>query len=153
MMADEKVYHRVSINPRLRKLDVIIRGVSPRAYREFKARAAKLGLKLRDALRQAIESYAAAGPAVTSVLADPNNETYEKMRPELLKKYYGKHVAIANGKLVAVADSLQELGAMLRELNITRALGLQVGHEQGGEAGEWLWGSIAQDNIRTTRRE
>jgi len=141
------------IHPSVRKLDVIIRGVSPKAYREFKARAAKLGLRLRDALRQAIQNWAAVDPAVTSVLADPNNETYEKTKPELLKKFYGKHVAIADGKLVAVADSLQELGAKLRELNITRALGLHVGHDEGGEAGEWLWGSIALDNVRTTRRE
>ena len=133
-------------------MDVIIRGVSPKAYREFKARAAKLGLRLRDALRQAIESWAARGPAATPVLADTNNETYEKMKAELLKKFYGKHVAIADGKLVAVADSLQELGAKLRELSITRALGLHVGHEESGEAGEWLWGSIVLDDVRTTRQ-
>jgi len=134
-------------------LDVIIRGVSPKVYREFKARAAKLGLRLRDALGQAMQSWTGNGSLLTPVVADLNNQAYEKMKPELLKNFNGKHVAIANGELVAVADSLEELGARLRELNICRALGLHVGREETGEAGEWLWGSIALDNVRTTARE
>jgi len=134
-------------------LDVIIRGVSPKLYREFKSRAAKLGLKLREALQQAMEIWAGRSSGLASVVLDLNNQSYVKMKPELLKKYYGKHVAIANGELVAVADSLEELGAMLRELNIVRAVGLHVGREESGEAGEWLWGSIALENVGTTTKQ
>lgn len=134
------------------KLDIIIRGVKPKTYREFKARAAKLGIKLRDALQQAMASWVAQSSTATSVAGDLNNQAYEKMKSNLLKNYYGKHIAIAGGELVAVANSLEQLGTRLRKLNVGKALGLHVGYEEIGETGEWLWGSIALENVRTTTR-
>ncbi len=134
-------------------MDVIIRGVSPKVYREFKARAAKLGLRLRDALGQAMGSWAGGGSVSTAALADVDNQAYQRMKPELLKKFRGKHVAIAKGEVVAVADSVEDLGAKMRKLSITRALGLHVGREERSEVGEWLWGSIAPENVRATKRE
>ncbi|OQY45565.1 MAG: hypothetical protein B6242_10010 [Anaerolineaceae bacterium 4572_78] len=38
-----------------------------------------------------------------------NNQTFEIMQAELNKKYHGKWIAIAHGKLVWVGDTLEEL--------------------------------------------
>ena len=39
-------------------MDVIIRKVPSKAYREFKGRAARVGMRLGDALKEAMESWA-----------------------------------------------------------------------------------------------
>jgi phosphoserine phosphatase len=131
-------------------LDVIIRDVRSKVYREFKARAAKLGLKLGEALKLAMESWVGAETSTSVVGGSVENETYRKMKAELFRSYHGKHIAIAGGRLVAVSGSLDELARKLRDLGVSRALTVEVGKEESGEGGEWLWGSIALENASTT---
>ena len=133
-----------------RNLDAIIRGVNAKAYREFKARASRLGLRLGEALKLAMESWSAEPVTPSPVAKDVDNEAYRRMRHELIRRYPGKHIAIAAGKLAAVSDSLDELASELRKLKVSRALTVEVEREESGEGGEWLWGSIAQETASGT---
>jgi len=90
-------------------LDVIIRNVTAKTYREFKARAAKMGLRVGEALRYAMESWISSSGKERGLAVDPNDEAFKRMRVELEKPYHGKHIAIANGQLIAVANTYDEL--------------------------------------------
>jgi hypothetical protein len=131
-------------------LDIIIRNVESKAYREFKARAAKAGMRLGEALKQAMESWSAPTDSEASPPHDQNDDAFRRMRSVLERKYAGKYIAIANGQLVAVADTLERLAAELRERRITRCRTVRLSVEETGEGGEWLWSSIGQEIASTT---
>ncbi len=126
-------------------MDVIIRNVTAKTYREFKARAAKMGLKIGEALRYAMEAWITSSEKETGLVLDQNDQAFKRMRVELEKRYLGKHIAIANGQLIAVAGTFEELVVEVRRLRIGRCLTVQVGVDESGEGGEWLWSSIGQE--------
>jgi hypothetical protein len=126
-------------------LDVIIRNVPPKAYREFKARAAKLGLRIGEALKEAMETWASSTAGENDILQDRNDDAFRRMRPTLERKYPGKYIAISNGQLAAVADTMERLAADLRRRKIERCRTVHLGVDESGEGGEWLWGSIGQE--------
>jgi hypothetical protein len=135
-------------------MDVIIRNVPTKAYREFKSRAARTGMKLGDALKQAMDSWApAGGERDASPPHDQNDDAFRIMKPTLQRKYSGKFIAIANGQLVAVADTLDRLAVELRRKRIVRCRTVHLGVEESGEGGEWLWSSIGQEIASTTTAE
>jgi hypothetical protein len=131
-------------------LDVIIRNVPSKAYREFKARAAKTGLRLGEALKEAMEAWVASWEKNSDVPHDQNDDAFRRMKAALEKKYRGKYIAMAGGQLVAVADTLEQLGAELRRRRISRCRTVRVGFDESGEGGEWLWGSIGQEIVSPT---
>ena len=126
-------------------MDVIIRKVPPKTYREFKARAAKLGLRIGEALKEAMEAWASSTEEKAGVLQDRNDDAFRRMRPTLERKYHGKYIAIANGQLAAVADTLEQLAAELRRRKIARCRTVHLGVDESGEGGEWFWSSIGQE--------
>jgi hypothetical protein len=126
-------------------LDVIIRNVPSKAYREFKSRAAKVGLRLGDALKEAMEEWGTESEGAKYPPHDENDDAYRRMKASLQKDYWGKYVGISGGQLVAVAETLDALGAVLRRKRIMRCRTVHVGVEESGEGGEWLWGSIVQE--------
>jgi hypothetical protein len=131
-------------------MDVIIRNVPSKAYREFKSRAARTGMRLGDALKHAMESWAASAGEQASPPHDQNDDAFRRMKPILERKYPGKYIAIASGQLVAVADTLERLAVELRRKGIVRCRTVHLGVEESGEGGEWLWGSIGQEIASTT---
>lgn len=80
-----------------------------------------------------------------AVPLDSNDQAFKRLRSELQKRYYGKHIAIANAQLAAVADTYERLIAELRRKKIGRCLTVQMGVDETGEGGEWLWSSIGQE--------
>ena len=134
-------------------MDVIIRNVPSKAYREFKSRAAKTGLRLGEALKRAMEEWTGDMEGSETLAHDPNDLAFRRMRATLERKYRGKYVALSSGQLVAVADSLEALGAVLRRKKITRSRTAHLCVDEEGEGGEWLWGSIEQEiaSATTTR--
>jgi hypothetical protein len=131
-------------------LDIIIRNVESKAYREFKARAVKAGMRLGEALKQAMESWSTSTDSEGNPPHDQNDDAFRRMKSVLERKYAGKYIAIANGQLVAVADTIERLAAELREKRITRCRTVRLGVEETGEGGEWLWSSIGQEIAPTT---
>jgi len=75
-----------------------------------------------------------------------NNRSYEAAREELFKKYKGKFVIIAEGKLVGVYGNLDDASKELRALrpHIKHAILTKVGYDEkySGEY-EWWGGSIS----------
>jgi hypothetical protein len=124
-------------------LDAIIRNLNAKTYREFKSRAARAGLKVGEALKLAMEAWVASNE--NAVPLDSNDQAFKRLRSELQKRYYGKHIAIANAQLAAVADTYERLIAELRRKKIGRCLTVQMGVDETGEGGEWLWSSIGQE--------
>jgi len=110
-------------------VDVIIRGVDEDLYREFKAEASRRGMKLREALSEAMRLWIRSGEG-------PDDEFYRRIKGELLKKYRGKHVAISRGRIVAVADTFEEMVEALRRAGVKKALTVHVG-EDVEEVREW----------------
>ncbi len=126
-------------------MDVIIRNVPSKAYREFKARAAKLGLRLGEALKEAMEAWLVSTEEHAGLPHDQNDDAFRRMKPELERKYHGKYIAIANGQLAAVAETLEQLTAELRRKRIARCRTVHLGVDESGEGGVWLWSSIGQE--------
>jgi len=108
-------------------------------------------MRLGDALKEAMEGWASANEEQVGLLPhDQNDDAFRKMKPNLEKKYRGKHIAIANGQLVGVADSLERLASELRRKKITRCRTVHLTIDESGEGGEWLWGSIGHEIAQTT---
>ena len=126
-------------------MDVIIRNVPPKAYRDFKSKAAKAGLRLGDALKQAMEGWGTEMEGTKYPPHDQNDDAYRRMKTWLQKNYWGKYAAISGGQLVAVTETLEALAAVLRHEGIMRCRTVHVGVEECGEGGEWLMGSWAYD--------
>lgn len=147
---DERVYHLRPAAGFRTEMDVLIRNVPSKAYREFKSRAARSGMRLGDALKEAMERWAAATGDEASAPHDQNDDAFRRMKPTLQRKYSGKFIAVANGQLVAVADTLEQLAVELRRKRIVRCRTVHLGVEESGEGGEWLWGSIGQEIASTT---
>ena len=73
--------------------------------------------------------------------AEENYKKYNELENELMKKYPGKYVVIAKGKLMGTFDKLEELSRTLAKINIRHALVTKIGEEEVIE-GEWWGGSI-----------
>jgi hypothetical protein len=97
-----------------------------------------------------MESWSAPTDPRGSPPHDENDDAFRRMKSMLERKYAGKYIAIANGQLVAVADTIERLAAELREKRITRCRTVRLGVEESGEGGEWLWSSIGQEIASTT---
>lgn len=89
-----------------------IRGVDEKVYREFKAEAVRRGLKIGEAVTEALKTWLDKGKkeeGMTEVARKINNAAYRMVKRKLLRDYPGKWIAIADSRLVAVADSLEQL--------------------------------------------
>jgi hypothetical protein len=126
-------------------MTLVIKRVDPEKLRMFKAEAARRGLRLHQALEEAITLWLKYKPFVLETEIDVNNRVYEEMREELLRKYRGKFILIASGRLIGVFDGLEEAAGSLEKLrpNIKHAILTRIGvdEEYHGEY-EWWGGSI-----------
>jgi hypothetical protein len=111
-------------------------------YREFKGRAASMGLKLGEALQEAIARWLEETSPLPLAMNNQNQLAYAKTRAEIDRKYHGKYVAVYDGGKLVVGQSLENLAEKLKGLEVKRAVVCHVGVDESGEGGEWLWGSI-----------
>ncbi len=74
--------------------------------------------------------------SASGVKEDPDNAFYRRMKQMILEKYRGKHIAISGGKIVAVADSFEQLVKELKEKGLKKIIALEVGVDVARER-EW----------------
>ena len=126
-------------------MTLVIKKLDPEKLRQFKAEAVRRGLLLHQALEEAITLWLNYNEADLETDADADNRVYEAMKEELSKKYKGKFIIIAEGKLIGIYENLNEASEKLRSLKprIKHAILTKVGYDEGysGEY-EWWGGSI-----------
>nr|MDO8082678.1 hypothetical protein [Candidatus Freyarchaeota archaeon] len=92
-------------------MDVLIRGIDSEVYAKLKARASERGLKIGEALTDAIKTWMNNSPEKNEREGeqDLNVATFRRMRRFLEKNHRGNWVLIAKGEVVKLADSLEEI--------------------------------------------
>lgn len=93
-------------------MGVYIRGVDEKVYREFKAESVRRGLKIGEAVTEALKIWLnkhRKEEDSIDIARKINNATYRMIKGKLLRDHLGKWIAIADGRLMAVADSLEQL--------------------------------------------
>lgn len=84
-------------------------------YRVIKAIAAKRGVPVYRVINEALSLYANLHDSLAAETEEEaNNRVYESLLGE--PRYEGKWVAIARGRLIAVADTWEEAVRSMREL-------------------------------------
>ncbi len=125
---------------------MVIKKVDEKKLREFKAEAIRRGLTFSKAFEKAIDLWLKERTAIEAI--DINNKLYEEVKDELVKKYHGKYVVIAEGKLLGIYNSLKEVSKVLKENpRIRHAIVAKIGVDAPprGEL-EWWGGSIGSKN-------
>ena len=125
----------------MKKTTLVIKGADERKLREFKAEAVRRGLKLSEALEEAIELWLNAKPLLDEV--DANNLAYLRAKRQL-KGHEGKYAVFAFGKMIGVFESLEDVSKALRSLEPKpkHAVVAKIGVDKPGEL-EWWGGSIS----------
>ena len=124
------------------KVTLVARNVDEALYRRFKAEAVKRGLNVSQALEDSMRLWLARNRNPVSTEAENNNLFYNSMRSQLVKKYAGKYVVIAGGKLVGTCNSIKEVKSILDEVPEARhAIVTRPGVDKREEL-EWLGGSL-----------
>lgn len=93
-------------------MGVYIRGVDEKVYREFKAESVRRGLKIGEAVTEALKIWLNKHRKEENnidMARKINNAAYRMIKGKLLRDHLGKWIAIADGRLMAVADSLEQL--------------------------------------------
>ena len=126
-------------------MTLVIKKLDPEKLRQFKAEAVRRGLLLHQALEEAITLWLNYDETCLETDADANNRLYEAMKEELSKRYRGKFIIIAEGKLIGAYESLNEASEKLHSLkpHVKHAILIKVGYDEeySGEY-EWWGGSI-----------
>lgn len=122
-------------------MTLVVKGADERKLREFKAEAVRRGLKLSEAIEEAIELWLSTKPLVDEV--DANNLAYARAKKQL-EGQQGKYALFAFGKLIGVFEDLEGVSKALRSLEPRprHAVVVKVGVDKPGEL-EWLGGSIS----------
>jgi len=127
-------------------MTLVIKNADEKIIREFKAEAAREGLSLSQAFEEAVRYWITFKDKEVVSEVEQNNAVYESMEKEL-KKFSGKYVVVARGKLVGVFDTLEETSKALKKLYPApkHAIVVKVGFDDKvREDLEWLGGSIEQ---------
>ena len=93
-------------------MGVYIRGVDEKVYREFKAESVRRGLKIGEAVTEVLKTWLNKHRKEENnidIARKINNAAYRMIKGKLLRDHLGKWIAIADGRLMAVADSLEQL--------------------------------------------
>ena len=120
---------------------MVIKKISEDKLREFKAEAVRRGLKLSEALEEAIDLWLSYKRGEVSSEQDLNNLAYEAQKNELTKKHKGKYAVFASGKLAGIVESLEEVSKLLRKLGVKEAVVVKLGVDEE-VALEWAGGSL-----------
>ena len=125
----------------VRRATLVVKGADERRLREFKAEAVRRGLRLSEALEEAIELWLSAKPVLDEV--DANNLAYLRAK-RLLEGQEGRYAVFAHGRMVGVFDSLEEVSGALRSLEPRprHAVVVRVGVDKPDEL-EWWGGSTS----------
>lgn len=92
-------------------MDVLVRGIDDEVYAKLKAQAAERGLRIGEALTEAIKAWLSNSPEKDERERerDLNIATFRRMRRFLEKNHQGRWALIAKGEVIKLADSLSEI--------------------------------------------
>lgn len=122
-------------------MTLVARNINEELYKQFKAEAIRRGLKVSEALEEAMRLWLQKNMVVNDPEAEKNYKKYNELENELMKKYHGKYVVIAKGKFIGAFDNLEEVSKTLAKINTRHAIVTKMGEEEVIE-GEWWGGSI-----------
>ncbi|MFQ5977007.1 MAG: hypothetical protein ACE5OZ_02605 [Candidatus Heimdallarchaeota archaeon] len=130
-IAWSKVYLKQHTIPLWLVMSIHIQDVDPHKFARFKAKAAENGLKIGEALEQAMDEWIGhqEHPLAETSQRLANVIALRRLRRTLETQHKGSWVVIANGDLKLVVPSLPELQATLgdTELPWDHAFVFQVG--------------------------
>jgi len=116
-----------------------IRGIDRRLYQRVKAVAALRGIKVGDAINEAMRIGLSIKPQVLATFeeiereAEINRRKYCEVRDNLVRKYRGMYVAIAKGDLLGVFSSLEEAARAVEETGARHGIVERLLEEEVGE--------------------
>mgnify|MGYP000294711522 CR=1 FL=1 len=116
-----------------------IRGIDRRLYQRVKAVAALRGIKVGDAINEAMRIWLSIKPQVLATFeeiereAEINRRKYCEVRDNLVRKYRGMYVAIAKGDLLGVFSSLEEAARAVEETGARHGIVERLLEEEVGE--------------------
>ncbi len=125
-------------------MTLVIRGLDEKTKRLLRAEAIKRGLKLSEAVKEAVQlwrTYDEGAEALSE--REVNNAVYSAIRQEL-EPHVGKTVVIAKGKLFGIYDSPREAAKDLdaKAPEARHAIVTVIGKDKAEEL-EWLAGSLS----------
>ena len=119
----------------------LIRALDPEIYKRFKAAAVLRGITLSQAFNEAMKLWLDKyGETVVKSVEDINDEFLTRAKSEIDKRYKGKYVIIAEGRIAAVVDTLRDAYKILGKYGLDKCTIYKAG--EAPEEGEWLWSSI-----------
>ena len=98
------------------KRNVVIKAVDEELYRKAKAKAALLGIKIPDAVNEALRGWIQSKQSRESLEELANRSELEGKLPELIRRYEGKYVAVAKGRVMGTYETLEEAFQAMSEL-------------------------------------
>ena len=121
--------------------------ISEDGVRLLKAEAARRGVSPPKIVEEALDTWFKFSKNYIVENEAVDDLVWERNREKLSKKYYGKYVVIAGGRIVGVFEDLEELARTLRELkkSYRRIIVVRPGLDERVE-GEWLRGSLEATN-------
>lgn len=125
-------------------MTLVIKNAEEKLLREFKAEAARRGLSLSEAFEEAVKHWLTSRHREVLSEVDLNNAAYESLESSI-KAHEGQYVVIAEGKLMGVFSSLEEVSGALKKVHppLKHALVVKIGVDDRCLEGlEWLGGSI-----------
>lgn len=128
---------------------IFLKKVDKKAYRKLKAVAAERGVPvytlLNEVLAAYVDSQSKGSKGGTLTLEEIDNAAYSFIESDA--SLSGKWVAIANGKLIASAETREKATQLMRKeyqkSPFRHGILTRVGEPR--EEGEWLAGSIQSD--------
>ena len=125
-----------------------IRGIDRKLYQRIKAVAVLRGIKVGDALNEAMRIWLSIKPQALAKLeeiekeAEVNRRKYSQIRDELLEKYEGLYIAIANGKLLGVFSSLEEAAKAVEDTGAKHGIVDRLSKEEEVSEVELGWSLV-----------
>ncbi|RLE91428.1 MAG: hypothetical protein DRN04_12840, partial [Thermoprotei archaeon] len=115
---------------------VSIRGIDTKIYRKVKAIAALRGIRIADAVNEALKIWLSIKPPLLTELeeieeeAKKNIKAYEAMKNELFSKYKGYYVAFSRGKFLGAYKTLEEAAEVVEKAGGKHGLIELIGEEK-----------------------
>jgi len=101
----------------VKKQGIYVKGVNEELYREIKAQSARLGKTVSEVVTTAMQDWLRRKGSEEEREFLENNLAYEAMEEDILARHQGKWVAIEKGRIVVVADSIDQLKKSLGDVD------------------------------------
>jgi len=124
-------------------MTLVVKKIDEKKLREFKAAAIKRGLKLYEAIDEAISLWLLFNEKILAEDEELNHLAYEREARKPEEKYKGWYAVFFEGKLQALCKTLEEVREVLSKTKPKHAVVAHIGHDKP-EVLEWWGGSIEQ---------